>query len=405
MGDIAISCEDVWKSYRIYHQRSHTLKEKFLSRRNRYEEFWALKGIELEVPVGTTLGIIGANGSGKSTLLKTMARILTPNRGRVRVNGTMSSLLELGIGFHPELTGRENVQLSGSLLGQTQREVEAGYDRVVEFAGIEEFMDTPVKNYSTGMYARLAFAVAVSVEPEILLVDEVLSVGDESFQMRCYERISQFRRKGRTIVLVSHSLDTIRSLCDEAVWVDGGEIRQIGEARDVVASYLAEVHGGPDEDPILAFTGRRFGSGQAVITDVQFLDAHGEPTNSYTTGERMTIHLDYRADEVVEEVSCAVSIFRAEPLVHLWSQNTREAGLRLDLTGEGSIEFSIPSLPLLKGGYLVSVALHDPMAKKIYDWHERRYSFMVFENPDLPFAAGVIHVPTEWAASTSHAPA
>jgi lipopolysaccharide transport system ATP-binding protein len=266
-------------------------------------------------------------------------------------------------------------------------------------------MDTPVKNYSTGMYARLAFAVAISVEPEILLVDEVLSVGDESFQMRCYERISQFRRKGRTIVLVSHSLDTIRSLCDEAVWVDGGEVRQIGEARDVVASYLAEVHGGPDEDPILAFTGRRFGSGQAVITDVRFLDARGEQTNSFTTGERMTIRLDYRADEVVEEASCAVSIFRAEPLAHLWSQNTREAGLQLDLSGEGSIEFSIPSVPLLKGGYLVSVALHDPMAKKIYDWHERRYSFMVFENPELPFAAGVIHVPTEWAASASHAPA
>ncbi|HEX2023624.1 MAG TPA: ABC transporter ATP-binding protein [Acidimicrobiales bacterium] len=404
-ADLAISCEDVWKSYRIYHQRSHTLKEKFLSRRNRYEEFWALKGIDLQVPVGTTLGIIGANGSGKSTLLKTMARILTPNRGRVRVNGSMSSLLELGIGFHPELTGRENVHLSGSLLGQTRREVEARYEGVVEFAGIEEFMDTPVKNYSTGMYARLAFAVAISVEPEILLVDEVLSVGDESFQMRCYERITEFRRKGRTIVLVSHSLDTIRTLCDEAVWVDGGEMRQVGEARDVVASYLAEVHGGPDEDPILAYTGRRFGSGEAVITDVRFLDAQGEPTNSYCTGERMTIHLDYRAEEVLAEVSCAVSIFRAEPLVHLWSQNTREAGLRLDLAGEGSVEFAIPSLPLLKGGYLVSVALHDPMAKKIYDWHERRYSFMVFENPDLPFAAGIINVPTEWAASPSHAPA
>jgi ABC-2 type transport system ATP-binding protein len=395
----------MWKSYRIYHQRAHTLKEKVLSRGHRYDEFWALRDIDLSIPVGTTLGIIGPNGSGKSTLLKTMAKILTPNRGVVRVNGTMSSLLELGIGFHPELTGRENVFLSGSLLGQTRSDVEQRYDSIVEFADIEEFMDTPVKNYSTGMYARLAFAVAVSVEPEILLVDEVLSVGDENFQMRCYERISEFRRQGRTIVLVSHSLDTIRSLCDEAVWVDEGVIRQAGEAHEVVASYLAEVHGSPDVDPMLALTGRRLGTGDALITKVAFLDETGAPTTSFHTGKQMTVRLRYQASRPVYDVSCAVTIFRAETLVLLFSQNTREGGVPLDLSGEGTIEFTIPELPLLKGSYLMSVALHDHMAKKVYDWHERRYSFLVFENPELPYAGGLMHVPSEWKVSHARASA
>jgi len=406
MSGTAISCTGVWKSYRYYHQRSHTLKEKILSRRNRYEEFWALKGVDLDVPVGSTLGIIGANGSGKSTLLKTMARILTPDQGRVEVNGLISSLLELGIGFHPELTGRENVFLSGSLLGQTKREVETNYDEVVSFAGIEDFMDMPIKNYSSGMYARLAFAAAVSVEPEILLVDEVLSVGDESFQLKCYERIAKFRREGRTIVLVSHSLDTIRSLCAEAVWIDSGAVRERGEAHDVVASYLGEIHGSPEDvkEPDASFPSHRFGSGDVVITEVSMLDKDGTRTASFRTGDDMTIRVTYGTRVPGCRIVCSISVYRAANLARVVGRDTRDTGIDHESIEEGAISFTVRDLPLLKGEYLVSLAIHDETFKKIYDWHDRRYSFLVFENPDLPLEGGIVHVDASWHLSKAGTP-
>ncbi|HEX2273129.1 MAG TPA: ABC transporter ATP-binding protein [Acidimicrobiales bacterium] len=396
----AIACHDVWKSYRVYHEPSHTLKEKVLFRRNRYEEFWALKGIDLEVPVGSTTGIIGANGSGKSTMLKTMARILTPNAGYVEVNGTMASLLELGIGFHPDLTGRENVFLSGSLLGRTRRDVAARYDEIVDLAGIEPFMDVAVKNYSTGMYARLAFAVAVSVEPEILLVDEVLSVGDEDFQMRCYDRISEFKAEGRTIVLVSHAMDSIRSLCDRAVWLEEGALREAGEAHDVVASYLGEVHGGPSGPSEGPSEERRFGSGEALLTDVVLLDGTGRSTSTFRTGEPLVVRMTYAAKEPLPNVLCSASVYRADGLAHLLGQNSRSRGLVLELSGRGVIEFTVPELPLLKGAYVLSVALHDDPVTKIYDWHDRAYSFFVVDNPRLPPEAGMVHVESRWRTWT-----
>ncbi|HWC10341.1 MAG TPA: ABC transporter ATP-binding protein [Acidimicrobiales bacterium] len=402
-GDLAIAVGGLWKSYRKYEQRSHTLKERVLRRAHRYEEFWALREVDLEVPAGTALGIIGANGSGKSTLLKTMAGILTPDRGSVEVEGAMSSLLELGTGFHPELTGRENVYLGGSLLGMRRHEVAARYDEIVDFAGIEPFMDVAVKNYSSGMYARLAFALAVSVDPEILVVDEVLSVGDEAFQMRCFERIAQLRTGGRTIVLVSHSLDTIRSLCTSAVWLDGGTVRERGRAHDVVAAYLGEVHAtaSHDIDQSPDRRGNRWGSGEVEITDVAFVDGEGAAVGAFRTGEPMTVRLHYRATEARDDVVCGVAVHRADTLVHLFGENTRGAGVPLRLAGEGTIEVLIPSLPFLKGAYVVTVALHDATMARVFDWHERRYSFLVFENPDLPTQVGSVHVPLTWRVSAS----
>ena len=402
MADLAVECRGVWKSYRIYHQRSHTLKERVLTRRNVYEEFWALKDIELEVPAGKTIGIVGPNGSGKSTLLKTMARILTPNKGSVQVNGRVSSLLELGTGFHPELTGRENVYLGGSLLGQSRRDVARRFDEIVEFAGIPDFMDMPVKNYSSGMYARLAFAVAISVDPEILIVDEVLSVGDERFQMRCYERIAELRAQGRTIVLVSHSLDTVRSLCSDAVWLEKGEVAARGEAHDVVARYLGEVHNAAAaEGASSGGSGQRYGSGDAEITGVSFLDGQGVVRGAFRTGDELTVQVGWRAGRLLDDVSCGIAIYRAETLAHVFGQNTRQAGLRLALDGEGVIEFRIPSLPMLKGHYVVTVALHDESVKKVYDWHERRYSFIVLENTAMAAEAGMVHVEGSWRAPSA----
>ncbi|HVF12971.1 MAG TPA: ABC transporter ATP-binding protein [Acidimicrobiales bacterium] len=396
MTDNAIVCHDVWKSYRLYHQRSHTLKEKVLSRRNRYEEFWAVKGVDLEVPTGTTLGIIGANGSGKSTLLKIMAGILSPNKGSVETKGSISPLLELGTGFHPDLTGKENLFLGGSLLGQTKRDIESRYDDIVAFAGIEPFMDTPVKNYSSGMYARLAFALAINVDPDTLIVDEVLAVGDESFQMRCQDRISQLRREGRTIVLVSHSLDTIRSLCKEAAWIEGGVLRVVGNSHHVANAYLRHVHGAaPGDQP--SGEGQRYGIGGAEITDVRICGGDGGETGVVRTGEPLTIRLSYRATERLESGCVGVAVYRAVDNVYVFGQNSAEGGVFVPLDDRpGSIELTIPDLPLLRGRYLVTVSLHDHSIRKIYDVHDRVHSFTVVDNPAMPVHAGLVHLPSQW---------
>jgi len=399
---VAVACHGVWKSYRVYHQRAHTLKEKALSRRNVFEEFWALRGVDLAVPEGATMGIIGPNGSGKSTLLKTMARILTPNRGSVMVNGSISPLLELGTGFHPDLTGRENVFMACSVLGQRRRDVEERYEAISAFAEIETFMDIPVKNYSSGMYARLAFAVAISVEPEILIIDEVLSVGDEAFQIRCYQRLAELRAQGRTIVLVSHSLPTITAMCSEVAWLEDGVIREVGKADDVVSGYLAAVHEHADEQPQERSVGKRYGSGQAEITDVAFLDGDGELTSSFHTGDPLTMRLAYRAHEVHSELVCGVGVLRAENLVYLFGQNSVQSGVALP-PDEGTVEFTIAELPLLRGEYMVNVVLHDETGRHIYDCHDRRYRFSVLDNPAMPIEGGMVHVTAQWktrAAST-----
>jgi ABC-type polysaccharide/polyol phosphate transport system ATPase subunit len=394
---IAIRCVDVWKNYRIYHQRSHSLKERILTRRNSYEEFWALQDVSFEVPAGATLGIIGSNGSGKSSLLKVIARILTPNQGFVESTGTMSSLLELGTGFHPELTGRENVYLAGSLLGQRTRDIDRRYDSIVEFAGISDFMDLPVKNYSSGMYARLAFAVAISVEPEILLIDEVLSVGDEAFQMRCFERIAEFRQQGRTIVLVSHGMDNIRSLCSDAIWIDHGKAKAIGPSHEVVAQYLSEVHR-TAEHLAGAAPPDRYGSMEAEIVDVKFEGPSGAAHGAaFRTGDPMTIRIKYRSDAApLRDAACVVHVYRADNLLWVYGQSTKDAGLDLELQGAGEIEFAVDSLPLLKGTYVVTVSLQDDQGRRVFDCHDRRYSFLVFENTAMGLEYGAVHLDASW---------
>jgi ABC-2 type transport system ATP-binding protein len=404
VADIAIACAGVWKSYRIYHQRSSTLKEKIISQRNRYEEFWALKDVDLEIPVGTTFGIIGANGSGKSTLLKTMARILTPDRGSVKVQGAMSSLLELGIGFHPELTGHENIYLGGSLLGLTRRDVDTRFDAIVEFAGISEFLHMAVKNYSSGMYARLAFALAICVDPEVLLVDEVLSVGDEQFQMRCHQRIAEFRAEGRTVVLVSHSLDAIRHLCERATWIDDGMVRDIGETNDVITSYLTQVHGALEEEgPV--HSGHRLGSGEAVITGVQFLDGDGAETTTFTTGRSVTVRLAYRADRAITNALCCFAVYRADDMTYVIGRSSKEHTDCLELSGDGVIELTLSTLPLLGGTYLVSIGLQDESLMRVYDWHDRSYTLQVHPDPSHPPEAGLVHVDGHWSIGPIPSPA
>jgi lipopolysaccharide transport system ATP-binding protein len=242
LSDIAVVAEGVSKRFRIYHERNQSIKQMVLQRRRGvYEEFWALKDVSLEIPPGATFGFIGENGSGKSTLLKCIAKILVPDEGTIRTVGSVSALLELGAGFHPELSGRENVFLNGAILGMSPKDLTAKFDEIVAFSGIERFIDTPVKNYSSGMYVRLGFSVAINVSPDILLVDEVLAVGDAEFQGRCRSKFKQLKDAGCTIIVVSHSMGLIEDLCDHAAWLDDGRIKVTGRAPDVIDAYLEEV--------------------------------------------------------------------------------------------------------------------------------------------------------------------
>ena len=240
MSNPAVVVEDVSKKFRLYHERNLSLKSAVMrGRTSRHDEFWALRNVSFDVEAGQTYGIIGSNGSGKSTLLKCLAKIYWPTSGAITYNGKMASLLEVGSGFHYELSGRENIFLNGSILGMSKKEIESKLDSIIDFSGVERFIDQPVKNYSSGMYVRLGFSVAIHVQPDILVVDEVLSVGDEEFQRKSFEKFLDLKREGKTIILVSHALDTVAEICDQVSWIEKGELRESGAAPKVVEAYRA----------------------------------------------------------------------------------------------------------------------------------------------------------------------
>ena len=242
MSDIAVRVDDVSKSFRLYHERNQTIKAAIMRRRTSvHEDFWALRDVTFDVPRGSTFGLIGSNGSGKSTLLKCLANIYYPNTGTITHNGKIAAMLEVGSGFHSELSGRENIFLNGSILGMGKKEISSKYDEIVEFSGVEQFIDQPVKNYSSGMYVRLGFAIAINVNPDILVVDEVLAVGDAEFQEKCFGKFRELKAAGKTVILVSHSMETVKALCDQAAWLSHGELKAFGEAKNTIAAYLASL--------------------------------------------------------------------------------------------------------------------------------------------------------------------
>jgi ABC-2 type transport system ATP-binding protein len=387
----------LWKSYRIYRQRTHSLKETILARRADYEEFWALRGVSFTVEKGEMLGVIGPNGSGKSTLLKCLARILAPNAGSVTVDGKISALLELGTGFHPELSGRENVFLAGSILGLTRSDIDARFDDIVGFAGVEEFLDTPIKNYSSGMQARLAFAVAINVDPEVLLIDEVLAVGDQSFQMRCYERIHDFRRQGKTVVFVSHSAQAVRELCSRVIWLEHGEVRMAGEAQAVVHDYLELVRREEAEgrsDTVAG--GDRWGSGEVLITEVEVLDLDGAHRPLLDTGSGMRLRMHYQAAEPVDEVIFGIAIQKGDSGELVSGLNTLTHQRTFDLeAGRGTVDYVVPSLPLWQGPYTVTVAAHDVSGRHMYDRREKQFGFLVTSG-EVNQGEGTLYMPGDW---------
>ncbi|WP_426517134.1 ABC transporter ATP-binding protein [Diaminobutyricibacter sp. McL0618] len=245
MSDIAVNVENVSKRFRLYHERNQSLKSAIMRGRvSVHQDFWALKDISFTVPVGSTFGLIGSNGSGKSTLLKCLAKIYYPEKGSISANGRTAALLEVGSGFHQELSGRENVFLNGSILGMSKKEVTRKFDEIVAFSGVEEFIDQPVKNYSTGMYVRLGFSIAIHVDPEILVVDEVLAVGDAEFQEKCRQKFADFSAAGKTVILVSHSMDLVSEMCDQAAWLNHGDLLAVGPADSTIQAYLDSLPAG-----------------------------------------------------------------------------------------------------------------------------------------------------------------
>ncbi len=401
--------------------------------------FWALRDVNFSVYAGEALGIIGENGSGKSTTLKLISRILYATEGSVSVRGKVSALLELGTGFHQDLTGRENVFLNGSLLGLSRRQMDARFGDIVSFAELERFIDTPIKHWSSGMVMRLGFAIAVNVDPDILITDEVLAVGDEAFQRKCLEHIAAFRRAGKTIIFVSHALEAVRGLCTRAIWLDHGVMRADGPASAVIDQYLdyenerhrarlvaeyaarhapeatpappppstapmpadavldAPDEGDAAEPPPPAVTeSSRWGTGKATITDVTLLDRDGEPGNVFMTGDSVTIRIAYHAPQPIAHPVFGLALY-TEAGVHLNGPNTRFANYDVpQISGDGHIDYVIPHLPLLGGVYDLTVALVNSEMTETFDHRHRHYHFVVQPNPALGEPWGLLHIPGRW---------
>jgi lipopolysaccharide transport system ATP-binding protein len=381
-----------------------------LLRREPADSFWALRDVSFDVEAGESFALIGHNGSGKSTSLKLITRILEPTSGRVHVRGRVAALLELGSGFHPDLSGRENIYLNGALLGFSRSEMRRRLDEIVAFAELEPFIDLEVKHYSSGMFMRLGFAIATAVDPDVLITDEVLAVGDEAFQRKCMERIFQFRREGKTIVLVSHALEQVRSLCQRAVWLDHGEAKALGPSSQVISEYLRHTNlleqqrreaAGEREpaDEVGAAEPNRWGSRAAELVDVEILGPRGQPSTTLFTGEPMTVRLHYRAPTPITQPQFGIAIHHAAG-IHICGPNNVHAGFDIArIEGQGYVDWHVERLPLLEGSFLLSAALVDQTGMHIFDYHHQRWPFVV-RAPIPGGTYGLYRLPGSW----SHAP-
>ena len=416
----AIEVEHVSKHFRLYHERYSSLKERVLHLGHiPYDDFEALTDVSFQVEQGTTFGLLGHNGSGKSTLLKCITGILRPTEGEIRTRGRVAALLELGAGFHPDLTGRENVFLNASLLGMSTRQIESRFDAIVDFAELEPFIDNQVKYYSSGMYVRLGFAVAVNMDPEILIVDEVLSVGDELFQRKCLDRVRQFQREGRTILLVTHAADMVRQICHTAAVLDKGHLVAVGtpgeairsfrehllqRQADAEAAHLAavlasdlEAEAPPSPEGVAAdgepgATPMKHGTKSAAveITNVR-IEYPADPSRRYLCpGEPLTLYVGYDAHDPVDDLIAGVAAYADDGKLMFAANNIWYPVEHGIYHGPGEFVFEFPSVPLLDGTYSITIGLTTADEGTVYDWHEQKYRFQVM-NPTR--ASGLVHMP------------
>ena len=399
MNDLAIAAEGLSKRFLLHHERRTGLKERFIrGKAPKAQEFWALKDASFTIPKGTTFGLIGQNGSGKSTTLKVLAGIYRPTAGKVEVNGRVSALLEVGAGFHGELTGRENIRLNGAILGLSGRQVSAAMDTIIDFAAIGDFIDQPVKFYSSGMFVRLGFAVAISLDPEILIIDEVIAVGDEEFQRKCFDYLFDLRRRGRTIVFVSHSLGLVGDLCDQAAWLDHGVVRELGPAREVADAYVVsinerEIHAQPVESGSLDVGPSRLGSGEIRITSVEILDEAGSPSSVVITGQPCTFRMHFGAQSVVDGLTFGLA-FTHESGVNVSGPDSGRLGPFSAQAGSGYVDFRVPDLLLQAGTYRISTSIVDH--GHVYDHAKDEFELRVRSRGDDE--PGLTRMPGAWLA-------
>jgi ABC-type polysaccharide/polyol phosphate transport system ATPase subunit len=402
----AISVQGVSKSFRIYRRRETTLKATILrGRRGEWEELRAADDLNFEVPHGQALGVIGPNGAGKSTLLKMLARILTPDSGRVTIDGRVSALLELGAGFHPEYSAIENIFLSGAFYGMSRSQLKPRVDSIIEFAELERFADNPVKTYSSGMYARLGFAIAVSVEPDVLLCDEVLAVGDESFRQRCYDRMLEFRDAGRTLVLVTHDLGAVHQFCDRAIWLERGKVRRDGDPREVVRAYIREVNAGDEASSELSTAARAGAAGThtplnagipIVLDSLRVKAEDGSERAIFENGATLRVEIGYIARNPVRSPICEVEVHRHDG-THVATGSTYASGYDAGdvLEGGGRFVWELEDLRLTPGSYYLSPILRDHSGVHVLDRHERWLRLQVREGRYLEHDGCVI-LPGTW---------
>lgn len=378
VSNIAIKISNVKKKFLLYHERHQTIKETILARRrSSYTELWALNDVSIDFQRGKTYGIIGENGSGKSTLLKMATRILRPDEGSVEINGRISALLELGAGFHPDLTGRENIFLNGAILRLSKAEIMEKYDEIVAFSEIGEFIDTPVKNYSSGMYMRLGFAIAVNVDPDILLIDEVLAVGDEAFQKKCFEKLKSIQDSGKTIIFVSHDAEAVRSLCNQAILMDKGKVIASGAAGPVIDKYhaiLSSRETAPENlqtREAVEDASKRFGTGEVTMTRVSVMDGSGKEAAEFAPGQEVVLRIDHKINNNVDNPSFGLIVYDKNGVL-TYSTSSRWQGMELRelRTGESvTVEYRLQAR-LLKGVYSFTAGVAVTDGSRFYDWWE-----------------------------------
>ncbi|MCA9968619.1 MAG: ABC transporter ATP-binding protein [Anaerolineales bacterium] len=357
-------------------------------------DLWAVRALDLQIWPGQCWGIIGRNGSGKSTVLKLITRILRPTTGRMVVRGRVSALLELGAGFHPDLTGRENVYLNASVLGLNRREVDAAFDSIVAFSELGKFIDMPVKHYSSGMYMRLGFSVAIHVRPDILIVDEVLAVGDQAFQNKCIDHIYKMKRQGVTIIIVSHHASTIRNLCTHALWLDRGEVQAVGAMQDVLPRYEYQQEARRAAEAEAAQQAGAQAAGQGVaITAVRTLTPAGDEAHTFATGDTMDVEIAYTAHTPVRDPIFEIILVRADGVqVNTLAHRLAEAA-PLPAGAAGVVRCRLADLPLLPAAYVLKTAVYGP--------DETSETYAVVERPfqigsGQPAAGGLVDIHAEW---------
>ncbi len=400
----AIIVSNVSKHFRIPHEKKTKLFEHITGAlkgtTSTYEEFWAVKDVSFTVKKGETLGIIGENGSGKSTLLKIIAGVLTPDSGSVKVNGKIAPFLELGVGFNPELTAEDNVRLYGAIMGMSKKEMEDKFEEIFEFAELPRFRNMKLKNFSSGMYARLAFATAVATDPDILLIDEVLSVGDAAFQRKCKDKMDEFISNNKTIILVSHASQSITDMCKTALLLSSGSMEKSGFSKDVMDHYNTKLRAIEEKKLEERFGDKskeeRHISSVARITDVKMYDEDGNETKKFLTNKKFTAKIKYFSHKKIKDPIFGFAIHRNDGLLII-GPNTRVHKFPIpSIEGEGIIEYSIDSLPLLKGLYVVSAGIFEFLDGNYIaiDYQDRRFYFEVFDNSIEEY--GLIYTKSKW---------